>query len=156
MWRMKDLIEIREEIDDIDSQIIKLYEKRMELTTEVAEYKISVGKQVLDKKRESEKLDKAEAQVQDEKNRYGVRELFEQIMAMSRKRQYQLLVGRGLGEKTEFELVDKLPFENGKIVYQETVSTGNTPNWTVNLDESVQNSTVSITDGMNLVYGEIY
>ena len=91
---MKDLLEIREEIDDIDSQIIKLYEKRMELTTEVAEYKISVGKQVLDKKRESEKLDKAEAQVQDEKNRYGVRELFEQIMAMSRKRQYQLLVGR--------------------------------------------------------------
>ena len=69
---MKDLIEIREEIDDIDSQIIKLYEKRMELTTEVAEYKISVGKQVLDKKRENEKLDKAEAQVQDEKNRYGV------------------------------------------------------------------------------------
>lgn len=45
---------------------------------------------------------------------------------------------------------------SGKIVYQETVSTGNTPNWTVNLDESVQNSTVSITDGMNLVYGEIY
>ncbi len=115
---MKDLIKIREEIDDIDSQIIELYEKRMELTTEVAEYKISTGKQVLDKQREKEKLDRAEAQVKDEKNRYGVRELFEQIMAMSRKRQYQLLVSRGLGEKIEFELVDKLPFENAKIVYQ--------------------------------------
>ena len=42
-----------------------------------------------------------------------------------------------------------------KTVYQETVSTGNTPNWTVTLDESVQNGAVSITDGMNLVYGEI-
>lgn len=115
---MKDLIKIREEIDDIDSQIIELYEKRMELTTEVAEYKISTGKQVLDKQREREKLDRAEAQVKDDKNRYGVRELFEQIMAMSRKRQYQLLVSRGLGEKIEFELVDKLPFENAKIVYQ--------------------------------------
>lgn len=115
---MKDLIKIREEIDDIDSQIIELYEKRMELTTEVAEYKISTGKQVLDKQREKEKLDRAEAQVKDDKNRYGVRELFEQIMAMSRKRQYQLLVSRGLGEKIEFELVDKLPFENAKIVYQ--------------------------------------
>lgn len=44
---------------------------------------------------------------------------------------------------------------SGKIVYQETVSTSNTPTWTVILDESVQNGTVSITDGINLVYGEI-
>ena len=44
---------------------------------------------------------------------------------------------------------------SGRTVYQETVSTGNTPNWTVFLDESVQNGTVSITDGINLVYGEI-
>ena len=44
---------------------------------------------------------------------------------------------------------------SGKIVYQETVSTGNTPNWTVTLDESVQNGTVTVTDGVNLVYGEI-
>lgn len=44
---------------------------------------------------------------------------------------------------------------SGKTVYQETVSTGNTPNWTVILDESVQNGTVSVTDGVNLVYGEI-
>lgn len=44
---------------------------------------------------------------------------------------------------------------SGKTVYQETVSTGNTPNWGVILDESVQNGTVSVTDGVNLVYGEI-
>ena len=44
---------------------------------------------------------------------------------------------------------------SGKTVYQETVSTGNTPNWTVFLDESVQNGTVTVTDGVNLVYGEI-
>lgn len=44
---------------------------------------------------------------------------------------------------------------SGKTVYQETVATGNTSNWTVNLDERVQNGTVSITDGINLVYGEI-
>lgn len=44
---------------------------------------------------------------------------------------------------------------SGKTVYQETVVTGNTPNWTVILDKSVQNGTVSVTDGVNLVYGEI-
>ena len=49
---MKDLSEIREEIDKIDRQIVALYEARMKLTTEVAEYKISSGKPVLDKIRE--------------------------------------------------------------------------------------------------------
>ena len=44
---------------------------------------------------------------------------------------------------------------SGKTVYQETIVTGNTSNWTVNLDEPVQNGTVTVTDGVNLVYGEI-
>ena len=44
---------------------------------------------------------------------------------------------------------------SGRTVYQETVSTGNTPNWTILLDLSAQNGTVSVTDGENLVYGEI-
>ncbi len=47
---MKDLKKIRDEIDEIDRQIVSLYEQRMQRTTEVAEYKISVGKQVLNRK----------------------------------------------------------------------------------------------------------
>lgn len=115
---MKDLKEIRKEIDDIDSQLVALYEKRMELTAGVAEYKISTGKQVLDKEREVQKLEQAEGWIKDKKNRSGVRELFEQIMAMSRKRQYQLLNQYGKSGETEFDLADRLPFENGRIVYQ--------------------------------------
>ena len=44
---MKDLLEIRDEIDRIDGQMIELYEKRMECTAQVAEYKISTGKKIL-------------------------------------------------------------------------------------------------------------
>ncbi|MDD5830890.1 MAG: chorismate mutase, partial [Lachnospira sp.] len=40
---MRDLQEIRKEIDSIDSQIVELYESRMKLTSEVAEYKIETG-----------------------------------------------------------------------------------------------------------------
>ena len=40
---MKDLSKIREEIDQIDRQMVALYEARMNLAAEVAEYKISVG-----------------------------------------------------------------------------------------------------------------
>lgn len=81
---MKDLSKIREEIDQIDRQMVALYEARMNLAAEVAEYKISVGKPVLDKEREKEKLQKVQGLVQAEENRYGVGELFQQIMALSR------------------------------------------------------------------------
>ncbi len=115
---MKDLDKIREEIDQIDSQIVALYEERMRRAAEVAEYKLSVGKQVLDKQREEQKLEKLKALVQEEDNRYGVGELFEQIMAMSRKRQYQLLNQHGQMQELGFTQVDRLPFHAGRVVYQ--------------------------------------
>ena len=48
----------------------------------------------------------------------GVKELFEQIMSMSRKRQYQILAGHGQGVKLDFTQVDKLPGQEVRIVYQ--------------------------------------
>lgn len=48
---MRDLLEIRNEIDELDDKIVELYERRMQLTTEVAEYKIETGKQIFDKER---------------------------------------------------------------------------------------------------------
>ena len=53
---MRDLLEIRNEIDELDDKIVELYERRMQLTTEVAEYKIETGKQIFDKEREDSKL----------------------------------------------------------------------------------------------------
>ena len=117
---MKELSKIREEIDEIDSQIAALYEARMRLTGEVAEYKLSVGKPVLDKTREKEKLEKVKGLVQSEENRYGVGELFEQIMALSRRRQYQMMIQHGQGRDMGFTQVDRLPFETNKVVYQGT------------------------------------
>ena len=54
---MRDLLELRDEIDQIDSQIVDLYERRMAISEEVAEYKIAVGKKVFDKQREVSKLE---------------------------------------------------------------------------------------------------
>lgn len=115
---MKDLKEIREEIDEIDRQMVALYEKRMRRTTEVAEYKLSVGKPVLDKGREKEKLEKVKAQAQSEEDRYDVGELFGQIMAMSRKRQYRLMSAQGQEQSLGFSQVASLPFVTHKVVYQ--------------------------------------
>ncbi|MGI6069071.1 MAG: prephenate dehydratase [Blautia sp.] len=116
---MIDLQKSREQIDEIDCQIVSLFEERMRVAEQVAEYKISTGKQVLDTKREQDKLDTLQTMTHNEFNSLGVRELFQQIMTMSRKKQYQLLTAKGaLKLPQEFEMVDALPKEDKTIVYQ--------------------------------------
>ena len=115
---MRDLSEIRNEIDSVDAEIVALYEKRMRLAEQVAEYKIGTGKKVLDKEREQSKLDKIKTYATTEFTKCGVTELFEQIMAMSRKRQYQMLTEHGMIEKPGFDMVEKLPVAKAKIVFQ--------------------------------------
>ena len=46
---MKNLLELRDEIDVIDKQIVALYQQRMQIAAEVAEYKIETGKKFLTK-----------------------------------------------------------------------------------------------------------
>ena len=48
----------------------------------------------------------------------GTRELFEHLMSMSRKRQYQKLAEKGIMEPIPFEEVAALPDKNIRIVYQ--------------------------------------
>ena len=54
---MTDLQECRRKIDEIDNQMVELFEKRMKVCEEVAEYKIRTGKKVLDPERECAKLE---------------------------------------------------------------------------------------------------
>ena len=48
---MATLAELREQLDVIDSQLVELYEKRMDICGQVGDYKIETGKKVFDKKR---------------------------------------------------------------------------------------------------------
>ena len=86
---MASLTELREQLDAVDDEIVKLFEKRMDLCGQVGEYKIQNGRKVFDRQRESEKLKSVESKVSTEFNRKGVHELYEQLMSMSRKLQYQ-------------------------------------------------------------------
>ena len=115
---MTDLLVLRDEIDKIDRQIVELFEKRMEISKEVAEYKISTGKKVFDKEREQSKLNTLRGLACSEFNKHGVTELFQQIMAMSRKLQYQLLEQNGVKGKLDFTCVEKLEKSGVRVVYQ--------------------------------------
>ncbi|MGB8450973.1 MAG: prephenate dehydratase [Anaerocolumna sp.] len=88
---MIDLQQSREEIDKVDKEIVELFEYRMQLAKEVAEYKIQTGKKVFDKDREQDKLRVLKELAGNDFNRHGVQELFTQIMSMSRKLQYGLI-----------------------------------------------------------------
>lgn len=112
-----DLTNLREQIDTIDKQIVELYEQRMEVSRQVAEYKIETGKKVFDKEREEEKLLKVKAMTHNEFNSHGVEELFEQIMSMSRKLQYQMLTEKGSAGRLPFIGVDKLDKANARVVF---------------------------------------
>ena len=62
-----DLNSIRQEIDQIDDQIVKLLEERMHLVEGVVAYKKASGKPILDSKREEVIFEKVRSRVEDKR-----------------------------------------------------------------------------------------
>lgn len=115
---MTDLKQLRDEIDGIDRQIVELFEKRMAVSQQVAEYKIGTGKKVFDRAREISKIDTVKGLTHNEFNRHGIEELFQQIMAMSRKLQYQLLAEKGVVGRLPFIAVEEIERSKVRVVFQ--------------------------------------
>ena len=88
---MEQLPQLRQKIDEIDREIVRLYEQRMEVAEKVADYKRSVGRAVLDKERESQKIAAVKSLASTQFNAQGVEALFGQLMSISRMRQYTLI-----------------------------------------------------------------
>lgn len=113
-----DLQEIRGQLDEIDSQLVELFGKRMKLCGDVAEFKIRTGKPVYDGQREKQKLEAVMGMARGDFNRQSVYELFSQLMTISRKHQYRLLAQHGLSMDSGFTMVEELKKEGARIVYQ--------------------------------------
>jgi chorismate mutase/prephenate dehydratase len=113
-----DLKELRAQIDEIDSSLVELYEKRMEVSSQIADYKIANGKKVYDKDREQEKIQTLTGLAHSDFNRIGIRELFSQIMSMSRKLQYQKLQEEGASLRLPFIQIDNLNTPGSRVCYQ--------------------------------------
>ncbi len=77
-----DLAEIRIKLDEIDKQIENLFEERMRLCGEVAEFKIRTGKPVYDAEREQEKIEALTGMAEGDFNKQAVGELFLQMMTL--------------------------------------------------------------------------
>ena len=80
---MKDISTIRENINEIDNQIIHLWKQRMELSLCVAEYKKENNLPIFDAERERELLGRVANLAGADLDDY-CRELYEKIMKISR------------------------------------------------------------------------
>ena len=85
-----DLIEMRTEIDRINTEMLTLFIKRMELSKAIAEFKAANGLPILNAEREQKILDEMTALVGDDLKDY-VRELFKFLMDQSKDYQSNTL-----------------------------------------------------------------
>ena len=80
---------IRQEIDQIDNQIVKLLEERMHLVEGVVAQKKASGNPVLDTKREAVIFEKVRSRVEDKRYQETIVETFSDILKRSRDYQDQ-------------------------------------------------------------------
>ena len=85
-----ELSEIRQEIDTIDAELVKLFVRRMRCADRVAETKRTSGQAVLDSAREAEILNHA-AQAAGPDFADDARRFFSDLMSVSRARQNRKL-----------------------------------------------------------------
>ncbi|MCD7749497.1 MAG: chorismate mutase [Oscillospiraceae bacterium] len=87
-----ELSQLREQIDDLDRQIVALLEQRLDVAEGIAHYKLENGLPVLDEAREEEKLAAIQALCRPETGD-ALRDVYVHILAASRSWQTRLMEG---------------------------------------------------------------
>ena len=105
-----DLGKIREKIDKLDSQLVELLEKRLEIVQEVAQFKKQTGKRIFDEEREKEVVQKNLKRVKNKELDHYIELILKDIMDSSKK--YQKFK---IGISTKY--VNDLNLQNKKLGY---------------------------------------
>lgn len=88
---MLNLEEARIIINEVDNQMAKLFEKRMQAVLDVVHYKMENGLPVLDTKREAEVIEKNLKLLENEELKPYFNEFLEHSMAVSRHYQQDII-----------------------------------------------------------------
>ncbi len=113
-----DLQEIREKLDGIDAGLVRLLEERLDLSREVAEYKIRAGRPVLDKDREAQKIAAVREMAHTEYGKNAAAEMMTQLITVGRRLQYGVMQEHGRLGDLGFTMAEELRVENVRVVYQ--------------------------------------
>lgn len=110
-----DLLELRNEIDKIDSELIPLLLKRMSISEQVAQYKVERGIPVLNEEREQEILNNVAAKCGEQGE--TIKTVFSATMDASRALQHKIIGGgKELRELVEKSQIDGKLTANGAPV----------------------------------------
>lgn len=104
---MDELKKLRDRIDEIDTEIIRLFEERMEVVLGVAEYKKTHNTGVLQTSRELEVLQKAVDNLQDKSYSSYAKQLMTELMALSKDLQNSKISAKSVLEKYKRKPMDK-------------------------------------------------
>ena len=149
---MTELEKYRDQIDAIDRDIVRLFHERMQVVEKVADYKIKSGKSVFDSQREQQKIRTLGKLCENDFEKRAVVEIFEQIMAISRKKQYQLLTENGVTLPVDYASTEKLHFQNARVVFQGVEGAYSFEAMKTFFDDSIETSHVSTwREAMDLV-----
>lgn len=88
---MTKLESCRNEIDQIDEEIIKLYEKRMEIVKEVINYKIDNHIEILDSSREEKMLNKNLTKISKDEYKKYYKDVLTGFLKASKEMQKDIL-----------------------------------------------------------------
>lgn len=84
---MDDLIKFREEIDNIDKELVKLFEERMNIVLKVATYKKEKGLDIFHEDREKEVIEKNLKKIRNKNLTPYAKEMLVDLMNISKKYQ---------------------------------------------------------------------
>ena len=92
---MTELESARAEINDIDKQMAELFERRMEMSAKIGDYKRKHALPVLDSQRERELTEKNLSYIKNDALKPLYIEFLTKLMALSRKYQSEITGGDG-------------------------------------------------------------
>lgn len=87
---MRKLEELREEIDNVDREIVKLFERRMEIVLEVAKYKTDNNLPILNISREEEVIKQNTKYLKNADLSNYLREFYINLMNLSKNYQNRI------------------------------------------------------------------
>lgn len=102
-----DLKDLRKQINEIDEQILSLFEKRMAVASQVADYKVKNGLPVFQSDREKEIIQKVRSNVSNGLEN-GAEVLYNTIMDISKSHQYQKLFSNS-------DVIEYAPFDYSMV-----------------------------------------
>ena len=88
---MRELTELRTELDTIDRELVALYERRMAVAGEVAAYKMAHDLPVLDASREQQVIASRQGYLREQRYAGDIARLFELLMERSRAEQQRVM-----------------------------------------------------------------